>query len=256
MSVVESAPNTNSAPIPILPEELDLLSRPDWIPLTKDSFPAGSFGHAYFPDLLEGRRRPSTILDFPLAKLFKHNKPGALAELSAAGIHTCADALNQPSVGLQSKLTDHLTGFLHDLTVTPQGRLLAEVTGKPAIPVRFDQEMEFVAAVNDAVTVTLILPENYQLSRHQAVGALKRKSPVDRRYELWLLMVRLFGLIDGIARTPTEVGKMIEFDIDDSAILAKKDRAIGQLIHSKIDGHNDPLAAARKILESSSGKTP
>src|SRR3989338_8560810 len=233
---------------PILPKELDLLSRPDWIPLTKDSFPAGSFGHAYFPPELEGRRRPSTILEFPLVKLFKHNKSAALAELSDVGIHTCADALNQPSAKLQSKLTtDNLTRFLHDLIVTPQGRLLAEVTGKPAIPVRFDREMEFVLAVNDAVDATLIQPENYKLSRHHAVGVLKRKSPVDQRFELWLLMVRLFGLIDGIAHTPTEVGRMNEFNVDGSTLKVKKDRAFGRLIHSKIDGQ-DPLAAARKIL--------
>ncbi len=245
---VEVAPNPNSAPIPILPKELDLLSRPDWIPLTKNSFPAGSFGRASFPDMLEGRRRPSTILDFPLVKLFKHNKLTALSELSAAGIHTCADALNQPSARLQSKLTtDHLTQFLHDLTVTPQGRLYAEVTGKPAIPVSIDREMEFVAAVDDAVAATLVLPENYIQSRLDAARALKRKSPVDQRFELWLLMVRLFGLIDGIPHTPTEVGQMKEFNINDSSIGKKKDRAFGQLIHGNLDGHN-PLAAARKIL--------
>lgn len=253
---VESAPNISSAPIPPvparprLPQECELLAPQQlWTPLKQDNFPVGSFGRAYFPPGLEGRRRPSTILELPLVKLFKFNKPKALAELSADGIHTCADALNQPSAALQSKLTtDHLTRFLHDLEVTPQGRLFAEVTGKPAIPVSLEREMEFVAAVDDAVAATLILPENYKLSRLHAEGALKRKSPVDRRFELWLLMVRLFGLVDGIPLTLMEVSNMKEFNVDDSALKIKKDRAFGQLIHGKIDGQSDPLAAARQIF--------
>lgn len=259
---VELAPNLHPAPIPPvparprLPQECELLAPQQlWTPLKRDDFPVGSFGHANFPPGLEGRRRPLTILELPLVKLFKFNKPKALAELSAEGIHTCADALNQPSARLQSKLTtDHLTRFLDDLILTPQGRLLAEVTGKPAIPVSVEQEMEFVAAVDDAVAATLILPENYKPSRLHAAITLKRKSPVDRRFELWLLMVRLFGLVDGIPLTLMEVSKMREFNINDSALKIKRDRAIGQLIHGKTDGHNDPLAAARKILESSSEK--
>lgn len=253
---VESAPNTNSAPIPSvparprLPQECELLAPQQlWTPLKRDNFPVGSFGRAYFPDPLEGRKRPSTILKLPLIKLFKFNKPKALAELSAAGIHTCADALNQPSARLQSKLTtDHLTRFLHDLTVTPQGRLLAEVTGKPAIPVSLEKEMEFVAAVDDAVAATLILPEDYKLNRLHAAKVPSRKTPVDQRFELWLLLVRLFGLVDGIPLSSMEVSKMREFNINDSLISIKKNRAIGQLIHGKINGHNDPLEAARKIL--------
>lgn len=203
---IESASNT----APILPEELNLASRPAWNPLTGDQFPAGSFGRAYFLPELKGRKRPSTTFQLPLDVLFKYHKPKALAELSAARVLTCADALNQPSTMIEKdeEVTTTLERFLDSLTVTPQGKLLAKAYRRAAVPVSLDAEDAFVATVNTAVN-TLFLPEHHRQPPHTTNPP--RKLQVDSGLISWLVLVRRFGLIDGIPHTLQEIGQMPEF---------------------------------------------
>lgn len=205
---IESTPN--STPATIIPNELNLASRPAWNPLTGDQFPAGSFGRAYFLPELKGRKRPSTTFQLPLDVLFKYHKPGALTKLSAAGIHTCADALNQPSAIIERNevVTTTLERFLDSLTVTPQGKLLEEAYGRAAVPLSLDAEDAFVAAVNSAVN-TLFLPEYHRQPPHATNPP--RKVLVNSGFISWLVLVRRFGLIDGIAHTLQEIGQTSEF---------------------------------------------
>lgn len=190
-------PNMAGEKNPILPSVVDLEPRPEWTALSRNNFPDGSLGFRLFPVALEGRLRPGTVLSQPPARLFDRNNRKAGEFFSAEGLSTCMDLLSQPFTKFQDRpgIGTHVADFLKGLTVTPQGRLLAAASRQPAFVAPLDREMKFVDSVNTALN-TLILSEDDQ------PDSLK----------LWLLLVRRFGLFDGVPHTLAEVGKTPEFD--------------------------------------------
>ncbi len=208
--------------------------RPQWIALSRDRFPNGTLGHDLFPEGLEGRLRPETVYDLPAASLFNPNNHTARAQLEAAGIQTCRDALCKPydpKMDQFGKMGFQLAQFLTGLTVTPQGRLLQDICDYGKTPLPADREAGFVQAVNMAVD-TLIRPDT-----------LKLDDPI----RSWLILVRMYGLRDGIPHTYAEISRMPEF----SGVTPKRITTLRYQALRLLWGEGDekaPISGARKLF--------
>lgn len=160
---------------------------PAWVKLKKGEgvFKAGTVGGELFPDFLEGRKRPETTFNQPLASLWQ-GKSIILKELQDRGLATVKDVLNLPQGELTTfprseNIKRGLFDWLSRLSL-PHARVISELMGKETghiLPSA--HEAEVVGAVN------------------QALGLLSGR-------EQKVLELR-FGLVDGITRTFKEIGE-------------------------------------------------
>ncbi|MCR4326475.1 MAG: hypothetical protein NUV52_02375 [Candidatus Roizmanbacteria bacterium] len=160
-----------------------------WRPLRAGVFEESSLGHRVFPTLLEGRRRPNTTLNAPLASLFQ--KGGSrITYLHTQGVHTVGDLLQSSQALLrgfdrdaQKEVPVTVQQYLEGLAITPHGRLIANIFAVPIEdPIDSAREASLVEAVDKAL-------------RDQEVIDARRLSILDKRY----------GLTQGYTHTQQEI---------------------------------------------------
>lgn len=159
------------------------------IELHRSNFKHGTIGFDHFPDILEGRKRHSSVFRQPLERLPHLKNRSRL--LATMGLITLSDLLNAPSdqfQGLPSpqrrRFQENLADFLtHYLILGPEDHLLRRVFGTQVRPISPELERQR----NDTVAT--------------AVDTL----PV---FEKELLRVH-FGLEDGLPKSLESAGRQL-----------------------------------------------
>ena len=181
----------------------------EMVELSRDLYPAGSLGHTYFPEVLEGRVRPADFADTPLNQGSK-----AMQKLADGGIKTLADLMHTQEAELslllpraRSHVERVFRGSLEELTerylVTPHGRMLGTIFASAQGPAEPADESSLREAVENAL--------NYLKERERAV--LKHR----------------YGTDSWHPKTLQEVGK--EFGVTLERARAIESKSIAKLRH-------------------------
>lgn len=211
-------------------QEAEVRQRPPWVVFHRSIFQEGSVGHALFPEVFEGRRRPVTLFHQPVESLWKteREKHKIAFELRKKEYGSIGDILRVNSVDFNRfpshpSVNERLRMFFDEISRSPHERLLIATLGYfEIIPVQYEAEL-----------MRVVDQEIASLRNERAQKALSLR----------------FGLEDGLVRTFDQVSQ--EFGVRRERIRQIETRALREL---RYPTHGDKLKAVLPVCERSLGR--